>query len=130
MYGEECFGQMIVVVTKANLDPKTLQRWNCSFSIQPQEYYDEDDSQNELDPHKILEAKRKEFEQTLAENINKMPVMRNTKVHVPVVFVDSFVNHPKWKYHATQDEVMLFNQELADLTRFLAEHKNILKFGA
>ena len=50
-----------------------------------------------------------------------MKVMTDMPVHVPVVFVDSFVNHPKWKKYTDELEKEIFNQELAKLTQFLDE---------
>ena len=45
-----------------------------------------------------------------------MPVMQDKEISVPVVFIDTFVNHPKWKKYADSTEKANFNSEMAKLT--------------
>ena len=55
--------------------------------------------------------------------------MKGKEIKVPVVFVDSHVNHPEFGRFYDDEEKVIFNQEMAKLTRFLVDANVILPFA-
>ena len=112
----------------------TIEMWNNKFA---EEEYDEEVEQtltepqeDEINQREIIKEKRKKFENSITEKVQKMKGMTDIPVDVPVVFVDSFVNNPKWKKYTDEFEKTIFNQELTKLTQFLDEKDEMMPFAS